>query len=196
MNPSAGIQTTDAGSSETLSAKTSHRPQNFGATQILAVIAIGLGIGWLAGLSMSPVVSGLIASLMALASGVVIALRGVKMPNGKSLVNDARPLALLVVGVALGATGGVAVRAHDLLAPRATSGQAQQQGASQDQPFRHSVLFSVPGKECSELRTVGAERIRFVFRSSTSERIRSLGEQIEDPRVLKTIAEVLCADGS
>jgi len=44
--------------------------------QVFSVLLSGLGIGWLCGLSWSPVIAGVITSLLAVASGVVSTLGG------------------------------------------------------------------------------------------------------------------------
>ena len=76
--------------------------------QLIAILMIGLGIGWLAGLSVSPVVGTVLASLLGVAGGIVAAARS--LPAEASAASflsgvDARPAAVLVLGIALGVAG-------------------------------------------------------------------------------------------
>ena len=195
MDQHSDMQTTETGSSEPSAVGSRPRSHAFTTTQALAVLVSGLGIGWLVGLSASPVVSGVIASLLGVAAGVVTTFRGASASSAKSFVTDARPVAILVVGVALGATAGVAVRTHDLLSPPAKLEQAEQSTVSRENLISRSVLFAQPGSdECAELLSLEPKYIRLGFKSSSSEEIRRLGEIIQDTELLRSIAEAICAE--
>jgi hypothetical protein len=168
--------------------------QRFDFSQILAVLLTGLSIGWLVGLSRSPVVAASIASLFALAGAMVAALHGIR-PLGTSVLKyrsgNAWPVALLVLSVAIGASAGNLARTNDLLG---RIGPPREGGSQRDDPADRTGLFSLTTTECGELMVAGQKSIRTIFRSSTHDELRSLGEQIEDPEVLKKIATALCAD--
>jgi hypothetical protein len=195
MGQHSEMQTGETDSSQPSAVGSRPRPHAFTITQAIAVFVSGLGIGWLVGLSASPVVSGVIASLLGVAAGVVTTFRGASASSAKSFITDARPVAILVVGVALGATVGVTVRTHDLLSPPAKLEQAAQSTVSKDNLISRSVLFAQPGSdECAELLSLEPKYIRLGFKSSSSEGIRRLGEIIEDTELLQDIAEAICAE--
>jgi len=95
----------------------------FQKTQSLSVLIIGLGIGWLAGLSVSAIVSSIITSLLGLGAGLVAGLQTIqrsKENNFRDRVEryfDARPAALLVLGIALAAPCGIMVRTYHVFEP-------------------------------------------------------------------------------
>jgi len=195
MGQHSDVQTAETNSLEPSAAISQPRSHAFTAVQALAVLVTGLGIGWLVGLSASPVVSGVIASLLGVAAGVVTAFRGVSASSAKSVLADARPVALLVVGVALGATVGLTARTHDLLSPPTKLEQAEKSAVSKDNLISRSVLFAEPGSdECVELLSLEPKHIRLGFKSSSSEGVRRLGYLIKDTELLKEIAESICAD--
>ena len=59
------------------------------------ILVVGLGVGWLTGLSTSPVIAGVLSSIMGVAAGVVAGLKsiGISSPsagggqNGKNMVS-------------------------------------------------------------------------------------------------------------
>ena len=103
-------------------------PQQPPASVILALVVIGLGIGWLAGLSISPVVSIVITSVIGIAVAVLAALSGVKdefldpETSPATLRRFLRnvtpvPLAWLVAGLVIGSSIGLWARTHNWLSP-------------------------------------------------------------------------------
>lgn len=88
---------------------------------------IGIGIGWLLGLSVSPVVSIVITSVAGAAAAVIATKSGLEGRSSKIIApderqisisssnTDPRPLAALVIGLALGSIVGIWVRTHDWL---------------------------------------------------------------------------------
>jgi hypothetical protein len=98
----------------------------------IAVALAGLAIGWIAGLSVSPVVSSIMAALLAIGVAVVAALAGLpgnspqprtdeenanaRTSNSNVAVNPI-PVAVFTVCLALGASFGVYVRSNHWLAP-------------------------------------------------------------------------------
>ncbi|HRW10344.1 MAG TPA: hypothetical protein P5121_34810 [Caldilineaceae bacterium] len=95
---------------------------------IFALVLTGISIGWLSGLSMSPVISVVIGSVTTLVATIIAALSGVKeefwdkdtSPNTvKRWLRAVTPvpLAWLVGGLLIGAHVGLFIRTHDLLSP-------------------------------------------------------------------------------
>jgi hypothetical protein len=100
----------------------------------IAVALAGLAIGWIAGLSVSPVVSSVMAALLAIGVAAVSALAGLRAnspqpradeenanvrPSDSNVIVDPIPVAAFTVFLALGASAGVYAKAHKLLGPRA-----------------------------------------------------------------------------
>ena len=93
----------------------------------LGLLIIGIGIGCLLGVSVSPVVSIAITSLTGAAASIIAALSGLQEKQSSPKESDpyqislARwsvnpwPLAVLVLGIIVGSIGGIWVRTHDLL---------------------------------------------------------------------------------
>jgi hypothetical protein len=88
----------------------------------------GLGIGWLIGLSLSPVLHIVVSSIVAAVVAVTAAIAGLTSQNGESDSSNREegirthrrkvtvspvPMALLVVGIAAGACCGIYARTHD-----------------------------------------------------------------------------------
>lgn len=98
--------------------------------QGISILLIGLGIGWLAGLSVSPVVTAIVTSLLGIIAGVVASLKTLKQSGAENaklrpLRVDALPAALLVVGIALAVPMGIVTRTHHLLEPAPEQSTAQ-----------------------------------------------------------------------
>lgn len=154
----------------------------------IAVLIVGLGIGWLAGLSASPVISGVLASLLVVAGGLIVGRvenKELPVPAGSQAKV---PLAILVVGIALGSTGGVVVRTHDLLGVAAPG-----RGDGKNVSTREGVLFQVAASECEELRNSGESQIRLRVKSSNNQRVSRLAEEFPDDGTLLKVARALCA---
>lgn len=90
-----------------------------------AALVIGLGLGWLAGLSASPVIGMVLSTILGLVGGALVGLRVARRSEGAeggalaSASDRVSPqlLALAVLGLGLGAPAGVLARAHRWLEP-------------------------------------------------------------------------------
>lgn len=85
------------------------------------LMVIGIGIGWLAGLSVSPVISVVITSVIGVAAATVTALSGLKSESSKAepsqtlhLQVEVWPLAVLVFFVVIGSGLGIVARNRHL----------------------------------------------------------------------------------
>jgi hypothetical protein len=98
-----------------------------------SILIGGLGLGWIMGLSVSPVVQTVIAALIAFAVAVATALVGIRSapqsPPNNPIITPA-PFGLLMVGIAIGCTLGVWIRTHDSLGPNLTDRVAQWKSTS------------------------------------------------------------------
>jgi hypothetical protein len=86
---------------------------------------IGVGLGWLVGLSQSPVIAGVVTALVAAAAALVGALGGPdiagsddtsRLQKVAKLISPA-PLAALMIGLAVGAPLGLHARNHGFFSP-------------------------------------------------------------------------------
>lgn len=86
-------------------------------TVIIAILATGFSIGWLAGMSVSPIVATITASVTAAAAAIVSALSGID--DKSASVSDAAktrlrvdpvPLGFLAFGIVIGSVMGVTAR--------------------------------------------------------------------------------------
>ena len=118
--------------------------------QILSVIIASLGIGWLSGLSVSPVIATFLASLVGIGGGLVTGLRTVNASsenesssNGLSAVNVI-PSAVLIFGIALGAPLGIVAGTHQLFEPEHAPARTDQSS--------QGVLFIITAEHCDRLR--------------------------------------------
>jgi len=98
----------------------------------LLLLIIGVGVGWLIGLSVSPVLFIILGSVIALVAGVVGALVGLDPDSGDKTESDPEnpsktlysrkslipisplPLTTLVIGLGIGSTTGIYVRTNDI----------------------------------------------------------------------------------
>jgi hypothetical protein len=104
---------------------------------IAALVVTGFGIGWLAGLSVSPVVSIVITSVTGSVATIIAALSGVKeefldadsSPTTlKRLLRAVTPvpLAWLVCGLIIGSIAGIGVRNYNWFGPTSATRLAQE----------------------------------------------------------------------
>lgn len=162
--------------------------------QLLSLLIIGLSIGWLAGLSVSPVIATILSSLVGIAGGIVAGARSLSRENssGSSPVSlaqvDARPAALLVLGIALAAPLGILARTSGLFEPS--------EKASSSAPADQGVLFGVNAVQCEELRAMDSfpnERIYRTRLANSGDWGRLLEAQVTDTPQLKSIVEAICS---
>ena len=186
----------------------------FNLSQGISVFLIGLGIGWLAGLSVSAVVSTIIASLLGLAAGIVTGLQSIQKKKAKDLdqeteqILDAKPAAILVLGIALATPFGIMVRTHHVLEPpkivSTTSATdslkrslAVEHLNSTREPQEQGVLFSQYEDECTQLLSLAAMKndsafIRELKKSSIPGAPEMVAKFHDDPEVLEFFLNMLC----
>lgn len=163
--------------------------------QILSVLVAGLGIGWLSGLSVSPVIATVLASLVGIGGGLVAGLRAssansddTSTRNGLSAVT-ALPAAVLIFGISLGAPLGIVARTHQLFEPARAPVRADK--------TTQGVLFNITSEYCDRLRARARDSNEQAFRNAlygTGDWGRLLESNINDTPTLKRIVEDLCAE--
>jgi hypothetical protein len=105
----------------------------FAATTCLVIC--GFSVGWLAGLSVSPVLQAILASVLGVLAAILSAITGIKIianpghadelsdsegpnPQSTDIQVNPIPLAAFTVFLALGASLGILARTNDLLGPQ------------------------------------------------------------------------------
>ncbi|MDB4875581.1 MAG: hypothetical protein JWM41_2027 [Gemmatimonadetes bacterium] len=124
---------------------------------------------------------------MASASAVVAAVGGLKKAGEARI--DPWPFACLVVGLAIGAPGGVAMRSYGLLGPNvlATADSVHQRS-------RTAVgLNSTSGTDdCKTLASVQRKDLQFEFQKAHNEALSIIGHHVPDSLALDSIRIALC----
>jgi hypothetical protein len=82
---------------------------------VLLLGASGLGIGWLVGMSVSPVLAVVVTSLLAAAAAGASILSGIQKPESYREINVV-PVFVLVLGIVIGSVFGVLTRTRSWLA--------------------------------------------------------------------------------
>ena len=162
--------------------------------QILAILVAGLGIGWLSGLSVSPVIATVLTSLVGIAGGLVAGLRAASSnpgntnaPDRPSVIN-AIPAAVLILGIAVGAPLGIAARTYQIFEPA--------DAPARTGPSAQGVLFNLTSEHCDRLRARARGANEQAFRDTlynTGEWGRLLETHIADTQTLKRVVEDICA---
>ena len=86
----------------------------------ISLVIIGFGVGWLTGLSISPVVAALLSSIIGAVLVLAAVLSGFSYGDNASLIKNVSdispvPFALLMVGIIAGTSSGIWVRTHNVL---------------------------------------------------------------------------------
>jgi hypothetical protein len=156
----------------------------------------GLGLGWLIGLSVSPVIQGVITGLITVVVSIATLLAGVHTtqesePGKSKLPIEVAPfpVACLILAIALGASIGVYARTHRWLGDSALAG-------SEAQKTSEPALFaSVPAEECVQLKAAPDDQLERVMARSSNPRVRRFAEKCTgQPTCLRAaVEELICA---
>lgn len=154
----------------------------------MSLIIIGLGIGWLAGLSVTPVIVSIIVALFGVIAPLIAILVGVTPKNEQRI--NLLPIALLIVGLALGSILGIFARTHNLLG---VATNTPHKAASTPASSSDSVLFGEEHDECERLRTFDDDELPKEVEYSIIERFNDLPSLIKDLKILRKVLENQCA---
>jgi hypothetical protein len=171
-----------------------------GGSGALYIVISGACVGFLAGLSVSPVAGALLSTVTALVVGVTSTLAGVQISkagsdafksDGSRVTVSALPGALLVVGIVVGSTIGIYTRTHDWLGAHAAG---RQPGKMQDA----GVLYSAPTSECSDWHGIEDEsalRANLIGSKTVNgiPRLLPVVESCGNKQCLEAVVELLCA---
>ena len=164
-------------------------------TTLLWPLLAGISVGWLTGLSASPVLSTVLGALLGLIGGIAAAISGRNASTGL----DMRAAEVLLVGVALAAPFGVLTRTYRLLEP---NGSAQNIGAigsgTSEEVARiralTGALYGTGGTHCDRLISTPRERLRSELRISGLGWAPGLESAIGDTELLAAIVEAICGE--
>jgi len=175
--------------------------------QAISIFTMGASIGWLSGLSVSPVIGSVLSSIVGIGAGIVTGLRvigrGKQSTPSEGKHIDARPAALFMLAIAITAPLGIMARTFDVFgslqaqhALEATASQNEQQNEIQKGRQYTAGLFWSGGDRCDELITTqNDEAFRYTLRASGVEG-RALEEAISDVATLRKVIRVLCFPGT
>ena len=169
-----------------------------------SIFLVGAGIGWLIGLSASPVLSGVLSSLLGIVAGVLTVYS--KSKDTGALRNifdlDARPVAILIIAISLAAPLGILARSHEIFSAynKETNNNSSTIKTAYESEFRERIksgaLFAKKVQECDDLLSysfVDNDKL-FIqyFKSSSIPYRNELLEKIHDVDTLRLIVRALC----
>lgn len=153
----------------------------------------GLSAGWLVGLSASPVLAPVLGAILGASAGLFAGAR-LKSTEGDSL--NPKPVAGVLIGMALAAPVGVLVRTHGLLEPNRpplSSAQASPEEKA-SVAAKQGALFTAQTEACSRLLGSSPERLRDALQTSSQAWARVLEARISDEALLRQMVEETCAE--
>jgi hypothetical protein len=161
----------------------------------VCVFVSGAGVGLMTGLSISPVVGTILASVMAVVITLASVLAGLEVTPGIEAAQaggsrrrdrirlDPLPVAVLVVGLTAGAIGGATLRARNVLGMGPPSEQS-----------RLGLLFRNEVSVCNDLRATPPDTLAAAVREATKQESHLLAivNECGSTDCLRAIVEVLC----
>lgn len=162
----------------------------------LLSLASGLCIGWLAGLSVSPVLSTVMMTILGLAAGGATGFHFSKRDSSITALSVLALTASLLGGIAVGAPVGIVARTNNWFgAPMSAHGPGEIPQDELAQRQATAGLFSIKSSECAELLSSASrseEELRRVLRASKDPRLSQLAARpVEAP--LAQVVRVICA---
>ena len=170
--------------------------------RILALLGIGLSLGWLVGLSVSPVIQAVLGVLLTSIVGVVGALAGIQNPTEKGITSlqiTPVPMFLLMIGIALGSTGGIMARTHGWLSPppavvaEAKTFSAPIAQSAPAEPAATAGLFATDVNAKRYLRSVEGEQLRAALLDHSTDSCQDAYLTTASPQTLALVRDFLLA---
>ncbi len=165
------------------------------AGQAFALLIAGLGIGWLAGLSLSRVISTVLAAVMSGVGGVVAGLAAADAPPRPRV--NAWPAAALVLGIALGAPAGIVARSHNVFGVDEVWRRTESTAAPAASELRSSAavggLYATTVEDCERLLGTREAALAGALATSRLGWAQRLARRSLTPEVSRAVVEVLCA---
>ncbi len=173
-----------------------------------SLIAIGLSVGWLMGLSVTPgVTSSILTSLMTVVVLLITVVSGLEKTTPDNEPQKWRvspiPIALFMVSLVVGSSLGVYARTHNWLGvdvpPVASSPTGSEKGSSapvvaQSTPVvTMGALFSGEFDKCKALLDYDDDDLPRKLKFSSIKIFRGLPEVVTDVKLLRQVVEIQCA---
>jgi hypothetical protein len=175
------------------------RPQ---LVQALSLFIAGAGIGWLTGLSVSPVVSIVVTSIAGIGAGAVTGLQSMQSIKNQETEDagkrfDARPAAIFILGIALMAPCGILARTYHVFEPAHVSELQVKTVVDKKNDQDRGVLFSKYEDDCGHVLSLVAMKndegvIKFLSESTMPEAKTLALEFKDDQKALARILEIIC----
>jgi len=159
----------------------------------LSFLLAGLSVGWLAGLSVSPVLATILTAVLGALVGVTVAKKAVE--EASTPILQAWPLAIFLFGVAAFAPLGIVVRTHGMLERRNDSPTTTgSQDSDHDAASRagQGVLFATSTDQCERLTGSTPSRLRTNLRTSSLPWARAIEANVDDESALERIVSQTC----
>lgn len=157
----------------------------------ISLIAIGLGIGWLVGLSVTPGTTSIIlTSIMTIVVLLITVVSGLEKETSTEEQKSYSkwkvspiPLALFIVGLVVGSSVGIYARTHNWLGVDPQPTTTTKEGANVN--YKSGVSFSVEHDECKRLLTYEDDELPNQLEYSTIEIFNELPGIFNDPKLLR-----------
>lgn len=159
----------------------------------LYFILAGLSIGWLVGLSASPVLAPVLGALVGALAGLVA---GARVTTTKGILLDPAPVAWTLVGMAVAAPFGILVRTQDWLGPGSDGAIHIAELGSNEQRAGTAALFTQASGLCARLDRSTSARFRDSLRTSSLPWAPVLEREIAEDARLQELVEAICSEYS
>lgn len=171
------------------------------------LLLAGLAVGWLCGLSYTPVLGTVLSTVLVVVVSLAATLAGVEQPgppstdSGKRPRIDPRPVALLLAGIAAAAPLGVAARTHgwfgrESAAPNPNPPPANE-GITDKKEGRGAGLYGAPADWCSDNRSKTGAQLLKGLRVLQDDNLSCFGEDpVATGCLEKFVDKYLCHEGA
>ena len=164
---------------------------------IFLITVVGLCIGILTGLSVSPVINTVLTSLLTFMISIFSLWLGIK-PTGNDVSKlfnvkiDILPISFLTIGLTIGCFVGIYIRSHNLLSPSDFD-----LSATPSEPnSKVTALYSTTGTTCQLIEAYSGETLIRQLRSLDDPRIDIILDNIgeDKPDVIKEVLLTICEE--
>jgi hypothetical protein len=158
-------------------------------SEAIGFAALGAGAGWLMGLSVSPVVASALSVILGASASLVAAYSSTKSESSRAA--SPWPLAIFVIGVAVGAPFGISFRDRQVFGATGivTPGDTASSRVIRRGGGLHGAVS--PG-DCDRLRASSRESLGKAYRDSEEATLIAVGRFVSDVAVLDSIRRVVC----
>ena len=161
-----------------------------------------LTIGWMVGMSLSPIVNTVISSLITIIITITSLLVGLKFNNedvnSKSIIGKVSsisllPLALLTFFLAVGSGIGIYTRTHNLLGIKETSSPNNKGRVNNDSLQHTAGLFSLTVEQCQLLELSHGDQLKTRLKAIGDNNVDYLINQCANDSCLEAIKNIICS---